>query len=152
MFKDKKRIPPCFDDIELLKLDSCDEFYKMLLHQAVKYDHEKAVEFLVKHGADVNSQLSGNTPLHWCQSYKVTEILTNNKADKEVKNKFGTTPLIRAYYSHNYEVMECLLSNSADDRELRAILHVDSNYDKNKLIRTAKVKAASFLVKNMSLD
>lgn len=129
------------------------EIKKMsLLHHAVKYDNLSAVKFLVKHGAIVNSNVSGSTPLHLARSKEVAEFLIENRADKESKDKFGFTPLITAYYSNNFDVIDYLLTQKTDSKSLRAYLQADSKCTNDDLVTMARDKHSKLLFQNYNSD
>ncbi|MCA7010761.1 ankyrin repeat domain-containing protein [Wolbachia endosymbiont of Tribolium confusum] len=85
------------------KFDLYDDSQDTCLHAAVRKNHLKIVELLVKYHADINVQNEqGNTPMHLAISFQHTQIiklLYDNNADINIKNKEGKTPLdLDKYY------------------------------------------------------
>ncbi len=71
-----------------------------LLHKAVYFEDEEFAEALCDHGADVNAQNFGHTPLHIAvvSNFKlhIMQLLLNRGADLKIKDNNGRTPLDRA--------------------------------------------------------
>lgn len=69
------------------------------LHYAVKYNHQKAVDILVREGkADVRAVTKKMaTPLHFAQSGDVAKILVEAKADVNSRDNKQQIPLHRVY-------------------------------------------------------
>jgi hypothetical protein len=74
---------------------------------AIKYNHENALRYLVKKGADLNTQnIKGITALIMAVQYnypKMLEILISHGANCELKDKSGNTALDYAYDLQNIE-------------------------------------------------
>ncbi len=88
------------------------------LYWAARETCPDIVDLLVKKGVDVNATDSeGFTPLHcvarWSgcdRSKRITEILLKAKANPEIRDKYGRTPLHWAAYKDTDKVLELLLS------------------------------------------
>jgi len=83
-------------------------------------------QFLIEHGADVNSRASmGLTPLHLARNTEIAEVLIQNGADVNAKSRYGATPIFTAA---NEEVLRTLIENGADvnaqDNHGITVLHI----------------------------
>ena len=92
-----------------------------LLSWAVREDKCRAVQFLLKHGADVHARDSalGFTPLHfvkWRTSpEKIVQALLDAKANVNATCKVGTTPLLGAVWGNSsVRVVDLLVKHGAD--------------------------------------
>jgi len=78
----------------------------------------KMVEFLLKHGADVNAKNSmGETPLHWAAANAnpdTAKLLLEHGADVNAKDNMGWTPFHRAAANANPDNAKLLLEHGAD--------------------------------------
>ena len=85
--------------IETLGVDpnTQDEFGYNPLAAAVSYQHVALVNYLLDKGANVNLLDSdGESPIFYCESREMAEILVQHGADLHVKNLEGQTLLDRA--------------------------------------------------------
>jgi ankyrin repeat protein len=69
--------------------------------------------YLINKGVDINVKLeiNGDTPLHCAAAfghYEVVQLLLNSGADKNIKNKFGMTPLTYAKNNNHTEIINLL--------------------------------------------
>ena len=90
------------------------------LHLACKYGLVDVVEAFLHHGANVNIQNDTTpdlmdkyirkrcTPLHMAQNASIVKILLRYGANLDTKDSFGDTPLHRAFYEDNNEVVEAM--------------------------------------------
>jgi ankyrin repeat protein len=94
-----------------------------VLMQAVQKGSLELVEALVTAGADVNARSEENTratALYFATSINPTnaaaivELLLKNKAEVNVADHNGHTPLIQAVYRRNSEVVKLLVEHGAD--------------------------------------
>ena len=90
------------------------------LHCAVWKGHEKAVEFLVNSGANVNAVNQnghwGTTPLHaaaHANQGKIAQLLLNNGADTKAKDMEGRTPMFHTTF-HKAKAVAKLLEPFED--------------------------------------
>jgi ankyrin repeat protein len=83
------------------------------LHHAVDLGNKKAVELLIRYGADINlKDLAGNTPLHFAAlegDLKLIRVLMENGADEEITNERGETPLASAARNDHAAAMQELI-------------------------------------------
>ena len=89
---------------------------KTALHEAAANGSVRTVKLLAEAGAHLNVQTSTGTPLHWAVSddrEKVVEILLSLKADANVVNSSGLTPLFLACLMRKHHIMELLLQANA---------------------------------------
>ena len=94
-----------------------------LLMQAVQKGSLELAEALVAAGAEVNARIdsdSRGTALYFATSINSTnaaalvELLLKNKADVNVTDAYGSTPLIQAVSKRNPEVVKLLVEHGAD--------------------------------------
>lgn len=90
-----------------------------------KYTQKEMVRFLIECGLDVNAQRNGRgsnlSALHMAVAngfIDIIEVLIENGADVEVKDKNGNTPLWNAVMNYRgrdgeLEIIKCLLSNGS---------------------------------------
>lgn len=81
--------------------------------------HEKVVEILLNHGADIEAQSerTKDTPLSLACSggrYEVVELLLNRSANKEHRNVSDYTPLSLAASGGYVNIIKLLLSHGAE--------------------------------------
>ena len=90
------------------------------IHMAVKVRELAIVEYLLKNGADIDSQDGkGQTPLHYAISMKRLEFvkfLALNGADLDLPNDFGVTPIHQASYSGNFDIVKFLVTVGVDTK------------------------------------
>ena len=94
-----------------------------LLMQAVQKGSLELAEALIAAGAEVNARIdsdSRGTALYFATSINSTnaaalvELLLKNKADVNVTDAYGSTPLIQAVSKRNPEVVKLLVEHGAD--------------------------------------
>ena len=120
----------------------------MPLHAASRRNHLNIVQYLLRHGADVNARgMWGRTPLLFASSEGHVEVvrwLLEHDADVNAKNLFDWTSLHLVAYSGHFETVRTLLKHNADisarDNEGRTPLHLASNF--------GHIDTTQFLLKN----
>jgi len=92
--------------------------YKKYLYFALKEKNENAINFLIKHGINVNIKFKlGQTPLMfacWCGFEKVVKYLIKHGAIVNNVDVYGKTPLIYACIIANEVIAKLLVENGAD--------------------------------------
>mgnify|MGYP001545586154 CR=1 FL=1 len=116
------------------------------LSYAVSHSFPTIVTYLIKNGAMVNEKnLSAETsPLHLVPSVLLAKILIENKANLEIKDYIGETPLIYAIKSKNINLIKFLLLKGAD---------INTKNDKGETIlmymaQFGDLKIIKFLISN----
>jgi ankyrin repeat protein len=102
------------------------------------------LEFLIKSGADVNSQNErGSTPLHGAAYYGFLEcvkLLLNNNADINTSNNSGYTPLKSAISANQIEVLEFIVKSGAElnsqNRAGNTPLHTAATFSSDEIFET----------------
>ena len=88
------------------------------LHAAVKRNHLKIVQTLLKHGADVNALGQfGWTPLHFASRdghLEIGRLLLEHDADVNAQTDDHWTPLLLAAWNGHFELVWTLLRHNAD--------------------------------------
>jgi ankyrin repeat protein len=86
-----------------------DGIEKTALHSAVQVGHKEITELLIDNGANVNAKNRiGETPLHQAVSREVVELLIANKAKVNTLSRLGATPLDSAIMGKRTETAELL--------------------------------------------
>ncbi len=98
--------------------DKCGRENKTILHYAIKKRSAEMVEFLIDHGADVNSltEYSGLTPLHIASkqgSLEIVQLLIDEGATIDSKAD-DSTPLYFASEGGHLEIVRLLVLEDAD--------------------------------------
>lgn len=107
---------------------------KKCIFGAVYYQHVKTIDFLIKHGLDINMvDESGKTPIFEYMfdgdiSKDYIEYLISIGADINIKNKYGQTPLMMVIENDpsNVEILMTLLENGAN-------YNIKDNYGKTAM-------------------
>lgn len=85
---------------------------KTLLHQAIEYEAESIVNYLLENGASVDCQDQvGETPLHYAvkkNNIKIIRMLINNNAKLDTKNNLGQLSFDTAKYYNHEETIDFL--------------------------------------------
>ncbi|KAL7302846.1 hypothetical protein TKK_0004078 [Trichogramma kaykai] len=108
-----------------VKIDARDNEDRTPLYAALEYKNSKAVELLLKRGANPDlANKNGSTPLHLiCQRNKTTEYLVEfmrilhtigKSVNIHARDKTGRTPLSVALLNGNTKMAEWLLKTGAD--------------------------------------
>jgi ankyrin repeat protein len=86
-----------------------DGIEKTALHSAVQVGHKEITELLIDNGANVNAKNRiGETPLHQAVSREVVELLIANKAKVNTLSRLGATPLDTAILRKQPEITDLL--------------------------------------------
>jgi len=86
-----------------------DGIEKTALHSAVQVGHKEITELLIDNGANVNAKNRiGETPLHQAVSREVVELLIANKAKVNTLSRLGATPLDTAILRKQPETADLL--------------------------------------------
>jgi ankyrin repeat protein len=98
-----------------------DEEGRTALIQAAIYNNVEVVHILIQNGANVNTRdfFGGNAALHFtAQNYslEILQILLINKAEVDIQDINGNTPLFKAVFNSNGKgaVIKQLLLHGAD--------------------------------------
>ena len=86
------------------------------LHLAIKFKHEKVVEFLLEQNADLNVQddHNGAVPLHFAAVFgniPIFKMIFEKTKDENMnpENRLGTTPMHEAARHNNYKIIELMV-------------------------------------------
>lgn len=106
-------------------LNARDEKYSALMH-AINHDFSNIIEYLIKHGADVNFQepKKGETPLMMAAEFEdsaLAEMLIDNGADLSITNKSGYTALDLARMQKEGDDVVLLLILEASSKRRRIV-------------------------------
>ncbi|ETO09291.1 ankyrin-repeat-containing protein [Reticulomyxa filosa] len=138
---------PAWLDIDI---NECDNVHGTLLHFAMQNEKQHITQMLIQYGANVDAKgpscRMGNTPLHEAVNkgnIKVlnfccllfVELLIAAKADLNIKNALGLTPLALACLNGDLSIVKILLHSNADvniqDNDGKtAYLHAKENMHK----------------------
>ena len=116
--------------------------YPTLLHTATLKGNTIAIQLLIQHGFDPNWQdENGNSSLFYASSEEIIDLLLQQGADIERKNKQGQTPLQSAYETGKKAAFIFLLQKGANvdalDRNGNTLLEQCvqmGNYNDSKLL------------------
>jgi ankyrin repeat protein len=82
-------------DLNIIDIDSKDQYGNSLLHLACQQGNKRLVKFLLRRGADIKTQnAAGNSVLHHCHAYSHTDLaeyLLSKGADDSLVNVEGCT-------------------------------------------------------------
>jgi len=99
-------------------LEMGDRDGRTLLWHTVIGDRRKVAEWLVEHGANINTQDDNSfSALHLAAQEKnigMVTYLLQNGADVNIRDKFGNTPIMRTNRATPVELLHILLQNGAD--------------------------------------
>lgn len=105
------------------------------LHLAATVNSHEAVELLLLHGADVNSQMTVGTPLHMASAFgsiDVVKALLDNGAAMDAYDEEQCTPLHDAARYKTIDALAYLLRGCANpkaqNKDLKTPLHVACRY------------------------
>ncbi|EQC28010.1 hypothetical protein SDRG_14282 [Saprolegnia diclina VS20] len=98
-----------------VSVDAQDENGYTPLQAAVSYNQTELVAYLLAQGAKVSlGDNDDETPLHFCESVEVAELLLDAGADLNVKNADGRTPLDAALDEDNEELRDFYVNRGAE--------------------------------------
>lgn len=103
-----------------LGIDALDGYQRTSLIWTAFYNNAELLKWLIDNGANINHQdRNGFSALHFAvkeQRFDVTEILINNKADLELKDSNGNTPLMDAIFNSkgNYKIVALFIDAGAN--------------------------------------
>lgn len=83
---------------------------------AIFFNKIKKIESLIKNNFDVNTKIDDDTAITIAVRInytKITKLLIDSKADINIKNMFGRTPLLIALQTNNNEISKLLISAGA---------------------------------------
>lgn len=99
-------------------LEATDEKGMMPLHLAAMAGRKEAVEFLLRHRANVMARSrTGMTPLHWAAAKGQTNVIPSLlafRAEVDARDSVQQTPLLLAARGGHYEAVRWLLASHAD--------------------------------------
>ncbi len=101
-------------------IDALDGYQRTSLIWASFYNNTELLKWLIDNGADINHQeRNGFSALHFAgkeQRYDTAAILIENKADLEIKDSKGNTPLMDAIFNSNgdYKIVDLLIVSGAN--------------------------------------
>ena len=102
----------------------------------------EAVEILLLHGADVNSQMTVGTPLHMASAFgniNTVKALLDNGATIDAHDKARCTPLHDAVKEGGIDVLISLLyrgaNPNAQNKKLETPLHMASEYGNTEVVK-----------------
>jgi len=126
-FGDYQEAVDCLKDQEGIDVNYFDNNLNTALHMACANGHTNIVKEILEYKVDgkqvanINAKNSeGNTPLHWAvlnQRKDITELLIQNNAQTDIKNKFGKTALEDALEAGQFELGEVLAKVTKPDAE-----------------------------------
>jgi ankyrin repeat protein len=93
-------------------IDALDGYQRTSLIWASFYNNSELLKWLIDNGANINHQdRNGFSALHFAgkeQCYDTAAILIKNKADLEIKDSNGNTPLMDAIFNSNgdYKIVD----------------------------------------------
>ena len=101
-------------------IDALDGFKRTSLIWTSFYNNTELLKWLLDNEANINHQdRNGFSALHFAvkeQRFEATEILINSKADLEIKDSNGNTPLMDAIFSSkgDYKIVTLLIDSGAN--------------------------------------
>ncbi len=104
------------------------------LCQSIFKEHDRISELLINSDANVNTQCSGNTPLHVAVgNIKIMKLLINNGANVNAKDENYATPLHWAAWRNNFDTAALLIAKGADvnARNIKGETPLDQALQKN---------------------
>ena len=108
--------------LDKVDFDERDKWGNSALNVSSDIGEFKITQLLLEYPFDINAKgLDDCTPLYYAVSGKyidIVKILVNKKADLDIPNKNGNTPLIIAVqmYDGNDEIIKILLDNGANPK------------------------------------
>ncbi|CAG0899889.1 unnamed protein product, partial [Cyprideis torosa] len=116
--------------------------------------YHPVVKLLLAQKADPNStdEVLKQTPLHMAKTSETVEVLIDNKADVNAKDRWGQTPLHFAAKHNRHSIAKVLLDNGADpnipDVFEQTPLHLATSKQNEEVIKCLVANGARLDVKN----
>jgi ankyrin repeat protein len=101
-------------------IDALDGYQRTSLIWTSFYNNTELLKWLLDNGANINHQdKNGFSSLHFAvkdHRFEATEILINSKADLELKDSNGNTPLMDAIFNSkgDYKIVALLIDSGAN--------------------------------------
>ena len=139
------------DMVQLLKeYDAKDQFQiNENLLSAVRESILGRVKKAIADGADVNVIIKNNTALHMASQsgdIEIAKTLIDNKANVNIKNRTGITPLMVASYYGKIGIVKLLLNNGADtgiiSKSGKTALSIAENKEHKEIVSLLKQRDA----------
>lgn len=99
---------------------------EMSIHYCAEVGNSECILYLLSRKVNVNSLLNGSTPLHLAAEnghYDAVTLLVDNKADVNIKDSDGSSPLYLAYLRKHEDILNFLKKRGAHElflyRELK---------------------------------
>lgn len=90
-------------------------FFRTPLHIAVQLGNLDFVQLILSHNVVVNTQdISGNTALHYAQSFDIADVLLCSGVNPNIPNCDGLCALHLAVRRRDFSMVRCLLSHGAN--------------------------------------
>ncbi|CAG0903091.1 unnamed protein product, partial [Cyprideis torosa] len=114
---------------------------RALLVESSPCAEASAVKVLLAHGADPNSVATPYelTPLHIAATPETAELLLKYKAEVDVKDSDGCTPLLHATQNGRHSVVDALIANGAEP-------NIANHYGTSPLHRAKLAETAELLI------
>lgn len=115
-----KKIHDSFPNIDYQHLDLSKDEWTTLLKSLCFPAYGNELKIIIQKGADVNTKIEGETPLHkmtktnFDESIEMVNFLLKNKADPNILNNSKESPLFEAVRSGSWKNIELLVAGGSD--------------------------------------